>query len=612
MYIVTFYSFKGGTGRSMALVNVAADLLARGRKVLVVDFDLEAPGLDTFPLKLDRPVDRGLVEMITDYLDSSFESPPAVQGYVYKARIDGVDDGSLWIMPAGRQDALYDSRFRCIDWQDFYQDQGGFLFFEDLKIQWKQVFNPDYVLIDSRTGHTDTGGICTRQLPDCVVAMFYPNEQNMRGLAPVVQDVRNEESGPLKKKIDLHFVMGNVPDIDDEDAILSNACSASEATLHYDELAATIHHFNSLSMLTQRLLLVDRPRSKIAGEYRRLASAIVRRNLEDRDGAISFLDEALGGRRGRSEVGGDPPLESTLQSIRTLHSQDTEVLRGLARFRRTQRRNEEAFDLFEQVLQLSEKDPESLVGRAEILTNASRNDEALKDLVSFWELKDVSPFGFELAARLLLTIDKGRVPDMLRSPAIPTLPVDTVLEIVRDLQGDNETCRYGVSLLRDWFASNTTAAKGGSISLELSLCLIGAGNFKEAQQEIDQNRTMVELDLANSFNYAMAEWGSSQNVPKALFEKIIPLIEGRAGDTDVNHLQCFSLAYWAVGDLVRARQLHDEAVARIAMAPRTVFSAWCYLYRSPREFRLDLDAMSAMFNTGAGRPAFIRGLPGVS
>src|SRR5271168_2494145 len=48
MYIITFYSFKGGVGRTMALVNVAAELVRRGRKVLVVDFDLQAPGLETY------------------------------------------------------------------------------------------------------------------------------------------------------------------------------------------------------------------------------------------------------------------------------------------------------------------------------------------------------------------------------------------------------------------------------------------------------------------------------------------------------------------------------------------------------------------------------------
>src|SRR5450755_3519482 len=105
MYVVTFYSFKGGTGRSMALANVAAALLARGRRVLIVDFDLEAPGLDTFPMKLDRPVQRGLVEMITDYLSSDAESTPLIEEYLYTARLEGVVTGSLWLMPAGRQDA---------------------------------------------------------------------------------------------------------------------------------------------------------------------------------------------------------------------------------------------------------------------------------------------------------------------------------------------------------------------------------------------------------------------------------------------------------------------------------------------------------------------------
>jgi cellulose biosynthesis protein BcsQ len=50
MYIVTFYSFKGGVGRTMSLVNVGVALAAKGRRVLLVDFDLEAPGIPTFDL----------------------------------------------------------------------------------------------------------------------------------------------------------------------------------------------------------------------------------------------------------------------------------------------------------------------------------------------------------------------------------------------------------------------------------------------------------------------------------------------------------------------------------------------------------------------------------
>ena len=46
--IYTFYSYKGGVGRSMALANVAELMRRRGLNVLIVDFDLEAPGLERF------------------------------------------------------------------------------------------------------------------------------------------------------------------------------------------------------------------------------------------------------------------------------------------------------------------------------------------------------------------------------------------------------------------------------------------------------------------------------------------------------------------------------------------------------------------------------------
>ncbi|MXW35498.1 MAG: ParA family protein, partial [Chloroflexi bacterium] len=55
VYVTTFYSLKGGVGRTMALVNTAVELVRRGRRVLAVDFDLEAPGLDTFGVL--RPAD---------------------------------------------------------------------------------------------------------------------------------------------------------------------------------------------------------------------------------------------------------------------------------------------------------------------------------------------------------------------------------------------------------------------------------------------------------------------------------------------------------------------------------------------------------------------------
>src|SRR5215470_3632439 len=46
--IYTFYSYKGGVGRSMALANIGVLLALAGKRVLLVDWDLEAPGLELY------------------------------------------------------------------------------------------------------------------------------------------------------------------------------------------------------------------------------------------------------------------------------------------------------------------------------------------------------------------------------------------------------------------------------------------------------------------------------------------------------------------------------------------------------------------------------------
>jgi CobQ/CobB/MinD/ParA nucleotide binding domain len=68
--IITFYSYKGGTGRSMALANVAWLLALNNQRVLVIDWDLEAPGLHRYlhPF-LDDPElveTRGLLDFVVE------------------------------------------------------------------------------------------------------------------------------------------------------------------------------------------------------------------------------------------------------------------------------------------------------------------------------------------------------------------------------------------------------------------------------------------------------------------------------------------------------------------------------------------------------------------
>jgi MinD-like ATPase involved in chromosome partitioning or flagellar assembly len=68
--IVTFYSYKGGVGRTFTMANVAALLSKWGYKTLCIDWDLEAPGLHLyFQPWIKQETQSGLTELIQDYVD---------------------------------------------------------------------------------------------------------------------------------------------------------------------------------------------------------------------------------------------------------------------------------------------------------------------------------------------------------------------------------------------------------------------------------------------------------------------------------------------------------------------------------------------------------------
>lgn len=183
--IVTFYSYKGGVGRSMSLANVGVLLAQWGYRVLMVDFDLEAPGLESFfSTLLDVESARGKLGVI----DTLLQARDIANGD--ELPIDTVPvklprtDGELAIWNAGRRDSEYFKRVRKLDFRDFYRSANGGALIEKLRKQLKARY--DFVLVDSRTGLTEIGGLCTVQLPDLIVLIFTATEQALSGGLDVV------------------------------------------------------------------------------------------------------------------------------------------------------------------------------------------------------------------------------------------------------------------------------------------------------------------------------------------------------------------------------------------------------------------------------------------
>jgi MinD-like ATPase involved in chromosome partitioning or flagellar assembly len=191
--VITFYSYKGGVGRSMGLANTGALLASWGKKVLLVDWDLEAPGLENFfneiidVSKIQK--NEGLIDLLLqrkrnkDFDPGRIDWTKILVDVPQKSTIPSSPSGKLSLLTAGKRDENYTRNVRELDFDKFYEESQGGRFLENLREAWIREY--DFILIDSRTGLTDSSGICSIQMPDILVLLFTATDQGFRGTMEV-------------------------------------------------------------------------------------------------------------------------------------------------------------------------------------------------------------------------------------------------------------------------------------------------------------------------------------------------------------------------------------------------------------------------------------------
>lgn len=199
--IISFYSYKGGVGRSMAVANVATLLAHRGRRVLVVDFDLEAPGLHRYflgsrsrkgkPRQTPVSGQKGTIDAFVELATRTAGGEEQVQevvaslldsgryGYSVRVRTPSASKPArLDFWSAGLFDSDYARRVQDFPWGRFYEERAEV--FTQLASEWKRRY--DYILLDSRTGISDLGSVSTVILADKLVLAFTLNQQSLHGV----------------------------------------------------------------------------------------------------------------------------------------------------------------------------------------------------------------------------------------------------------------------------------------------------------------------------------------------------------------------------------------------------------------------------------------------
>jgi len=340
--VTTFYSFKGGVGRSQALCAVGRLLCQMRRKVLLVDVDLEAPGLslallddETLRSKLgfleiasdlatllinvvgsDVSVPDDLVKDTAERVASNLHEIPLGEDAREPELLKRIREdfpqlaaperhGGLYLLTCGR---IYDDyaggtgRLRLRELPDLSLEKctantakalasaAGFGPDEPQPKTVLQIFvrvlhhallacdlpiddgdrKPEYVLVDSRAGLADIGGLCVRGLADRLVILSGLNKQNLAGTRMVIDRLPKDR----RKEGHLTVVLSPVPEAEID--ILERRIAEARLALGIDAEPILLHYHPRLALIEECFVEGVHRHTQLAGDYVRLCQQLQR------------------------------------------------------------------------------------------------------------------------------------------------------------------------------------------------------------------------------------------------------------------------------------------------------------------------------------------------
>lgn len=205
MRIITFYSYKGGHGRTTAIANVGACLYRLGYNVVLLDLDFESPGLPAkfgFSVFRDPTIERhgGVLDYLIESYDRMAPLPTIADRTLEVTAAGGARlrrPGGLRIIPTGYVDSKH-SYFRTLGSQAWkylvdLSDAGrrNIPFVDGLAEAIGNLSpHPDYLLVDLSSGMSEFGQIILLAWPGTLVTFLSNDAEAFDGMRFVVEHLQ--------------------------------------------------------------------------------------------------------------------------------------------------------------------------------------------------------------------------------------------------------------------------------------------------------------------------------------------------------------------------------------------------------------------------------------
>ena len=264
--IISFYSLKGGTGRSLALVNTAYRMAQLGNRVLCLDMDIGAPGLldlfgiDESYVKLStmQLLEKGREEVFR-ILQNNTSSVINV-GEKYD---DQTLEGKVFLIPALRESP---NKIK----QTENKETNFYIPNETIKEALKPLDSElalDYILVDSRSGISKEA-FYSLLLSNMIVLNTRLDRQGRSGIEYVYRVLKDYFYE--KAQIDNILIASNVPTDAPEE--VDRIVKEIEDKIR-DKFKVIIPHDSKL-MLNEEIVVKTRPDSYVAKQFDKLAKIL--------------------------------------------------------------------------------------------------------------------------------------------------------------------------------------------------------------------------------------------------------------------------------------------------------------------------------------------------